>query len=78
MAKQVQIPEDIFKKLIMFHILGNTENQETISRYLEEKLERLVQHDLYATYKTAQSEEEREKARIQYLDHRGIPDAFRK
>ncbi len=78
MAKQVQIPEDIFKKLIMFHILGNTEDQETISQYLEEKLERLVQHDLYAAYKTAQSEEEREKARIQYLDHRGISDAFRK
>lgn len=37
----------------------------------------LVLRELYGKSKTAPTEEEREKARQEYLDRRGIPDSFR-
>jgi hypothetical protein len=40
-------------------------------------LDALVRHELYEKYKTAPTEEEREKARQEYLDRRGVPDSFR-
>ncbi len=42
------------------------------------KLDSLVQHELYGKYKTAPTQEKREKARQEYLDRRGVPDSFRK
>jgi hypothetical protein len=33
--------------------------------------------ELYTKYKTAPSEADREKARREYLDRRGIPESFR-
>lgn len=41
------------------------------------KIQRMVEHDLYTTYKTAATEEEKEKARQRYLDEKGIPASFR-
>ena len=32
---------------------------------------------LYAQYKTAPTEEQREQARQEYLDRRGVPESFR-
>ena len=43
----------------------------------EKKLDALVMRELYTKYKTATSEEEREKARREYLDKRGVPESFR-
>ncbi len=36
-----------------------------------------VRHELYAKYKTAPTQGEREKARQEYLEKRGVPDNFR-
>ena len=44
---------------------------------LEKKLDALVLRELYGKSKTALTEEEREKARQEYLDRRGIPNSFR-
>ena len=44
---------------------------------LEKKLDALVLRELYGKSKTAPTEEEREKARQEYLDRRGISDSFR-
>ena len=44
---------------------------------LEKKLDALVMRELYTKYKIAPSEEEREKARREYLDRRGVPESFR-
>ncbi len=33
--------------------------------------------ELYTKYKTAPTEEEKEKARKEYLDRRGVPESFR-
>ena len=48
-----------------------------IKRGLEEKLEAMVKRDLYTKYKTAPTEEEREKARLKYLDAVGMHEDFR-
>mgnify|MGYP000817892287 CR=1 FL=1 len=44
---------------------------------LEEKLDAMVRHELYVKYKTAPTEEEREQARLEYLDRRGVSKSFR-
>ena len=44
---------------------------------LEKKLDAMVMRELYTKYKTAPTEEEKEKARKEYLDRRGVPESFR-
>jgi len=67
----VTISASLFKKLIQYHVL-ELENSEKlgqeIEKELEEKLHRLAQHELYTQYKTAPTEEEREKAYAKYLN----------
>ena len=48
-----------------------------IKKGLEEKLEAMVRRDLYTKYKTAPTEEEKKRARKEYLDRRGVPESFR-
>ena len=48
-----------------------------IKKGLEEKMEAMVRRELYTKYKTAPTEEEREKSRQEYLDRKGIPESFR-
>ena len=47
------------------------------SRDWRKKLDRMVMRDLYGKFKTAPTEEERERARKEYLDRRGVPESFR-
>ena len=70
--KQIQIPEQLFMELVKFHLLDMEENLPSIKQGLEAKLD-----DLYSKYKTAPTEEEREQARKEYLDKRGVPEKFR-
>lgn len=67
-----------FIELMMFSL----ENQDVpemrrLSTLIENKVRSMTEHDLYTTYKTATSEEEKEKARKEYLESRGIPSSFR-
>ena len=48
-----------------------------IKKGLEEKLEAMVRRDLYTKYKTAPTEEEREKARQEYMEKVGMHWSFR-
>ncbi len=64
-------------ELLRYHLLEDTSSAGEIRRGLEKKLDSMVRHELYAKYKTAPTEEEREKARKEYLDKRGVPDSFR-
>lgn len=78
--KTVQISEELFMDLCRV-ILGGVDDQETVSRAsrgLQDKLNRVVAHKLYETmHDQLKSPQEREKARQDYLDSRGIPDSFR-
>lgn len=78
---KVQISEELFFNLVKYHLCGlNTwedDLNQPIERELQEKLDSMVNRELYSKYKTGATPEEREKARKEYLDHKGIPDSFR-
>ena len=75
--RNVQIPYELFFQLLQYFLMENYESEETIRQGLERKLDTMVNRELYSKYKTAPSEEEREKSRQEYLDRRGIPENFR-
>ncbi|USF31351.1 hypothetical protein [Clostridium sp. MD294] len=75
--KQVQISEDLFLSLIKYHILECHNDKEKIVKMLKEKYDSIVNRNLYTRYKTAPTEEEKEKARQEYLDRKGIHSSFR-
>lgn len=75
--KTVQIPYKLFVALLRYHLLEDDCCAEKIHQGLEQKLDSLVRHELYKKYKAAPTQAEREKARQEYLDRRGVPDSFR-
>jgi len=77
--KSVSIPESLFVDLVSYMLLENQseENLKRIKKGLDEKLNRIAEHDLYSRYKTAPTEEEKEKARLEYLERKKIPSQFR-
>lgn len=75
--KNVQISEQLFVALVKYHLLEIDDVYPEIKKGLEEKVDALVMRELYTKYKTAPTDEEREKARREYLDKRGVPDSFR-
>lgn len=73
--KSVQILYDLFGALVKYHLAYDDDCAEEILQGLEQKLDALVRHELYAKYKTAPTPEEREQSRQAYLDKREVfPD----
>ena len=64
-------------QLLRFHLMEDVDCATEIKRELERKLDKMVMRDLYGKFKTAPTEEEREQARKEYLDRRGMPESFR-
>ena len=75
--KNVQISEELFFALLKYHLVEIEDVLPEIKKGLEDKLEAMVRRDLYTKYKTAPTEEEKERARKEYLDRRGAPESFR-
>lgn len=75
--KNMQISEQLFLALMKYHLLEMDDVLPEIRKGLEEKLEAMVKRDLYTKYKTAPTEEEREKARQEYLEKVGMHWSFR-
>ena len=73
----MQISEELFIALLKYHLVERDDVLSEIKKGLEEKLEAMVRRDLYTKYKTAPTEEEKERARKEYLDRRGVPESFR-
>lgn len=69
--KQIQIDEALFLKLCQF-FAGDTSLEDELRSALSDKLDKIIARQLYSTYKTAPSPEEREVARQRYLDHARI------
>lgn len=63
--------------MVKYHLLEVTEEEEKIKKELTEKLDAMAKRQIYSQYKTAPTEEEREKARQEYLDKVGISPSFR-
>ena len=68
--KSVQIPYDLFVDLVLYHLNGEDDFDEEIRQGLEQKLDAILNRQLYSQYKTAPTEEEREQARQEYLARR--------
>ena len=71
------IPELTYKRLIAFFCTDAPEEVKQtlygqIKADLENKIQREIDHDLYTQYKTAPTEEQREKARREYIERVGI------
>ncbi len=75
--KNIQIPEELFFAMIRYFWIEQEEYYEQIKKGLEQKIDSLAMRELYTKYKTAPTEEEREKARQEYLDKKGVPSSFR-
>ncbi len=75
--KNIQISEELFFALVKYHLLEMDDVYPEIKKGLEKKVDALVMRELYTKYKTAPTDEEREKARREYLDKRGVLDSFR-
>ncbi|MEG1291410.1 MAG: complexin-2 [Lachnospiraceae bacterium] len=75
--KNIQIPEELFAALVKYHLLDMEDVQPEIRKGLMDKMDSITMRGLYSKYKTAPTEEEKEKARKEYLDKRGVPDSFR-
>lgn len=75
--KNVQISYELFLELIKYHLLDAESDTENIKKQLTNKVDALVMRELYSKYKTAPTEEEKERARKEYLDRHGISENFR-
>ena len=72
----VQISQELFMQLLRFHLMEDESCEKEIKKELEKKLDRMVMRDLFGKSKTAPTEEERERARKEYLDRRGVLESF--
>lgn len=80
----VQIPEELFFKLFRYHCLQEFSEadeledlHQEISRAIEKKLDAMAMRQIYSQSKTATTAEEREQARQEYLNRKGIHKDFR-
>lgn len=74
--KNVMVPEELFGKLLKYHLLDQKQEEDDIKR-IGKKLDTMINRELYSKYKTVATEEEREKYRQEYLEKKGIPESFR-
>ena len=75
--KQIQIPEELFVLLIKYHLMDMEEVQPEIKKGLMDKMDSITMRLLYSKYKTAPTDEEKQKAIQAYLNKRGVPESFR-
>ena len=75
--KNIQIPQELFMKLLRYHLLDDDSCDDDVKKGLEQKMKTMVERELYTKSKTAPTEKERQKARQEYLDRRGIQADFR-
>ncbi len=78
--KQYKIDEKLFFDLVKYFYLENDTNElkKEISKQIEQKIDSLWKHELYSKYKDKTlTDQEREKARQEYLDAVGILPSFR-
>ena len=75
--KSVQIPYELFFQLLQYFLMDIYDGEEKIRLVLEKKLDAMVNREMYSKFKTAPTEEEREKFRQEYLDRKGIQESFR-
>lgn len=66
-----------FMRLLVWAAEQTSPEGQLLYKIFSEKLDRMVDRELYTQYKRAATPGEREAARQKYLDKKGIPDSFR-
>jgi len=78
MGKNLQIDAELFTALVNYFLLENNDAYEACKKGIQDKLDRAVNRELYSkTHNNTLSAEDREKARQEYLDRKGIRQDFR-
>lgn len=75
MNRQIQIDESLFRAICDFFFSEQAPNgyeADAIRQELDQKLDKLIARELFSKYKRSPTGAEREKARKEYLDFRGI------
>lgn len=75
--RQYQNSEELLFLLARYHLLGQEDCGERIGRELEKKIDAVINRGIYTKYKHAETTEEKEHARQEYLDRKGVPSDFR-
>ena len=73
--KNVQISQELFFLLVRYFLIGQEETEPEIAKALEKKMDALVMRELYTQYKTAPTEEEKEKEMDEVIDQSMLADA---
>ena len=80
-SKNLQIDYELFLKIAKYFNIKDKkyreELEEEIIKQINEKIDKLVLHELYTKSKQAITSEEREQARQEYLEKKGIHKDFR-
>ena len=73
--KSIQIPELLWTQLMAYVLCPKMRDKldPEVRKGIQAKLDRQLEHDLYSKYRTAPSKEQKEQARKEYLEKRGIP-----
>lgn len=82
MSRQVQIDFTLFADLCNYFFIGSEFRGEgwlanDIRKELETKLDKMIARELFTKYKRSPTGAEREQARQEYLNHRGVPSSYR-
>lgn len=80
MGKQVQIDWELFVDLCNYFIDENAPTDwqaNEIRNKLSEKVDKIINRELFTKYKRTPTGAEREQARQEYLNHRGIHKDWR-
>ena len=75
--KQIQMPES-WLIAVYRYMHGDDSQRDFILKGIENKVKRMMEHDLYSImHDKNKTDEEREQARQSYLNSKGIPENFR-
>ena len=76
----VSIPRELYNKMALYFLdeeYRTPEIEAQIEKGICDKLDREIDRELYTKYKSAPTPEQREQARKEYLDRKGIHKDFR-
>ncbi len=81
MKKNIQISYELFLNIAKYFTIQENEQykkelEEIIVKEVNEKIDKLVLHDLYTQSKQAPTDEEKKKAKEEYLSRKGIHKDF--
>ncbi|WP_317856036.1 complexin-2 [Chakrabartyella piscis] len=74
--KNIQISYELFLMLVKCHLADDATWNDAIQKELNRKMEAVTAREVYTRYKTADTKEEQENARLKYLDLKARREDF--